>query len=64
METSHKVFYLARLKVLVKYWMGGSNHVMNSSPRVSGDLKTHDHWIHVKISEGPWVYLCGGIRKY
>ena len=33
-KTSHKGFCLATLNFLMKYWPGGSYHVMKSTPRV------------------------------
>ena len=37
-EASHKDFFLATLEKLMKYCSGGSYLVMNSTPRVTGDI--------------------------
>ena len=37
-KTSHKVFFLATLKKLLKKWTGGSYLVLQSTPRVPGDI--------------------------
>ena len=36
-KMSHKVFFLARLEILMKYCPGGSYLVMKSTPRFTGE---------------------------